>query len=475
MPISTILTNYHNYKNNLIRDFEASRIRAYYEDLIISNIKDTPIEQSSAFFNRWINDKTASPCILLLGDYGTGKTSLCHKLSFDYAIQCNKGCGQRIPILVHFNNCKGEIECIESLILNTVNPATSIPDKDFDLLKSANKNGQLFLLFDGFDDLTLKNDQKLIHNNLNQILKTIHFNSKVLITCRTEYFKSIEDIKKIFEAYTYADGGSQTTPEIYYINYLQPTQIYNIIENRVYRKAKLYYKRIHDTQTLAEIARRPLFLDKIIDTLQFIIENNIQNPKIAYIFQIYINSYLKDLEEKKRSELPAIYASKLLAKIAIKMHLQKTNLITFNEIESILKNSQTEAKECNVTASLNRQLDSIVARTFLLGSETKGYRFNHASIQYFFRAVCLHEAIVNNSKQLFETDFIGAETILFMADMLTLDEKDTLLEWLTDENVDIQKYSVILLGFIDGYSESISKSKLSSMERKEIVSKISEK
>lgn len=70
--------------------------------------------------------------------------------------------------------------------------------------------------------------------------------------------------------------------------------------------------------------------------------------------------------------------------------------------------------------------------------------------------------------------FIGAETIFFIRDMLELAVTDTLIEWLDHENINIRRYAMLLLGFIEENRGGNVAEKLEPGKKSQIIRKILE-
>lgn len=438
------LINFDKYISKVIKtyeDYQEETLSKYYEDLTLLAKNEVEIKTMKDFFEKWLENNNVNSNIVILGEFGTGKTSFCLKFAHDLAQQYKQdNTGIRIPIVINLKDYRKETD-IKSVIINTlVKNNVEIPD--YEIFKEMNKMGLFVLIYDGFDEMATKANESTISHNLHQIYRTINSKNKVILTSRIEYFKSA---KKLTSKFVHAHFSQKPSLDLYHLKEFEDTNIRSLLQKRVGSEWERYYNKIISTDSLKELAYRPLFLDKIIFTLPDIID--IANPNIAEIYKVYFVDYLEKLYGDDRTILPMELAQNVLIRIAEKMHLKRSNSIEIEDIEDIVND--------NLMKDLAREkigfydcIDTVISKTFLRGSEEHGYTFSHESFQYYFRAKCLFDAIENNKIDLFDVKFIGAETILFIRDMLQITQKDTLMKWLNKDNINIRKYAVILLGFI---------------------------
>ncbi len=470
MSLKLIHTYNNRCLNEIVRTYDNGDQSVYYEELDILNVTGENIGKGVSHFLDWIDQPLEYSNRLLLGDYGTGKTYFCWKLERDIAWKYVRGQCQRVPILIQLSDFKGKIDDIKEVILLSLKNRYNFVMNDYREIDVANKAGHLLFIFDGFDELTARIDKQVIRSNLQQINQIVYPKSKIVITCRTEYFHSVDQIRE--ELMIISRKGPQGSFfDIYTLNYLNEQKKKNIIKKRAYEKYPELYIMIRNEGNLNELASRPLFLDKILSTIQFVDKKKIKAVNMAKLYEIYINTYLEDQHEETRSIIPGKHAVKILTAIAKKMHLKQTNTIMADDLQQLLENHFASVlNELNVDGQ--KLCDSIVTHTFLDGSKEKGYKFNHPSFQYYFRAKSIYKALLSNDRAFLKVDFIGAETILFTKDMLHLKDKQRLLSWLQDKDINIQKYSTILLGFIEENCLVDIEEKLNHKERYVITKKL---
>jgi hypothetical protein len=126
--------------------------------------------------------------VLVLGDFGTGKTFLLHELARRMALAG----GHVAPILVNLR----ELEKTHSLdaLLGQHFGAARVP---FDALvfRYLLREGRMALLFDGFDELALRVRYDRATAHLETLLQAAEGRARVVVTSRTQHFLSDRQVK----------------------------------------------------------------------------------------------------------------------------------------------------------------------------------------------------------------------------------------------------------------------------------------
>ena len=168
------------------------------------------------YVDSWKNDRGNSQ-LAILGDFGTGKTWFCiwyahRQLKKHLADPLH----ERIPFLVplhRYSRVTGIRELITDLLCNIYHIHMDSAHI-WDAFSELNRKGRLLLLLDGFDEMTLQVDRHVQIRNLQALDELSISDSKILLTCRTSYFRTLlEEIKLL-------SGHNVEEPErIYRSNY----------------------------------------------------------------------------------------------------------------------------------------------------------------------------------------------------------------------------------------------------------------
>ncbi|MBU7025304.1 MAG: restriction endonuclease [Theionarchaea archaeon] len=188
------------YLNRLIRDFETDELSKYYIDLIAQDDEKMPKEffdPIDKYVNEWINDDTKNH-LSILGEYGTGKTTFCRKFTHDLVVQYNEyPLNNRIPILINLRDYS-KVVSVRQLITDLLINEYGLRGIDFPLFKKMNEEGLFLLIFDGFDEMAQKVIFDVAYSNFSKIAELANpKRSKVILTCRTEFFRTHEQEKEI--------------------------------------------------------------------------------------------------------------------------------------------------------------------------------------------------------------------------------------------------------------------------------------
>jgi predicted NACHT family NTPase len=70
----------------------------------------------------------------------------------------------------------------------------------YDAFARFNGDGKLVLLFDGFDEMAQKVDYQTTVDNFEELARAVEDRSKVVLTCRTPYFRTREEAEELLHA-----------------------------------------------------------------------------------------------------------------------------------------------------------------------------------------------------------------------------------------------------------------------------------
>ena len=207
----------------------AKRLKFVYELFKPENISDLILG--------WLSDSDEK-AVIILGGYGTGKTTFSRKLAYDlaqkYRLSTNKN-GLRIPILFHLRRFpKFSNVDIEAAIIAHLKQQCLVSNPDFEAFKTMNRAGLFVLIFDGFDEMAVQGSNDIIRRNFIEIMEFAReSNAKVIITSRPEAFLSDHEENEILQI---NDGFTQAEfPKLSRIilNTLSTTQVELFLQKRI--------------------------------------------------------------------------------------------------------------------------------------------------------------------------------------------------------------------------------------------------
>lgn len=218
--------------------------------------------------------------LLILGDYGSGKTSFCYIYTLELLNKFIQGKSGFLPILIKlrgYNKAVGIAQLLTDYFVNEL----GINNFNILSLKLLLKNINVVLIFDGFDEIAKKVDFDIKYDALKEICSLAEKETKIVVTCRPNYFQNASEFEQIFRnSYFPYEPGDKPLPEFiensildldlpqikFYIeSYEKELKKFNISISEVLQT-------IANTHDLTDLAKRPFLLYMILNTLPKILK-----------------------------------------------------------------------------------------------------------------------------------------------------------------------------------------------------------
>ena len=181
------LIDFRPYLRRFVSQYEHDDMYLRYEPL---NILRSGGKEPKSFENvslDFINSDQYSTAILL-GDYGTGKTTSCTRLFYEMATcALQDGYTGRIPCFIplKYFNYTGTAP---ALIVKFLCEDVGVRNISYDAFNAMNELGLFVLILDGFDEMARRVTQQVREESFRAIGELCHKNAKVLISGRAGYF-----------------------------------------------------------------------------------------------------------------------------------------------------------------------------------------------------------------------------------------------------------------------------------------------
>lgn len=267
-----------------------------------TNVKlDSNKYEIEGYVDMWLDDP-AKKHISVLGQFGTGKTWFTLHYAWiklqEYKVAMKRGINRpRIPILVALRDFSKAVS-IESVFSEFFFKKHNSPIPTFDAFVELNKMGRLLLIFDGFDEMADKIDSQKMINNFWELARTIHTNSKVILTCRNEHFPESKQGRDILNAKLKASTQhiiiKSPEFEILELLKLNRKQIKKLL---LLHTNNIVVKKVMENKNLMDLASRPIMTGLIIDSLK-----DIEEGKQIDISRIYMYAISKKLNKDIKEE-----------------------------------------------------------------------------------------------------------------------------------------------------------------------------
>lgn len=404
----------------------------YYVDISAERITKKGTEQFPViddYINQWMQHDNAQH-LAILGEYGTGKSSWCHKLAHDLAASYLQTAGSaKIPILFNLREFTKTLK-IESLVTSFLDDECDVQNPKFKLFHAMNNAGIFLLIFDGFDEMAVRVDADTLEINLQEIEKLAASpSSKVIITSRVEYFISGAEEKKSLCPKGDLLATRQTEYESLKIVPWSDEQVDSFLEKRVplIKEAEEpweYYRDcIKKIKGLSDLSRRPVLLDMIVKTLPQLIASgeSINRPNL---YETYLIGEIKRQRILKHRTFLLSEDSRmsLLQNLALDFYVGEISAITFTDglkhVEKIVKPPKNE---------LEAYTRDFLTCSFLIRKGDE-YQFSHRSIMEYLIAKGLLKEIEMNAPNSFNHQRLEPVVGGFLSELNP--NKDTLWNWI---------------------------------------------
>jgi len=399
-----------------IKHFEDGELGACYVALSCQVAEDgrgtiyKPVEK---FLNGFFARTTRSG-VAVLGNFGTGKTSLCRHYAYLLSRRwLNSLNASMLPLYINLRDVPNFFSMEKTL--------RYILDVDFSQHTSVKgfkywlNNGRTLLLLDGFDEMAAKWDSPLIAKNLRVLMRFItKYSLKTILTCRTHFFKTQVDEKilsNMLRLYISSWGKSEVVD---YISQALPRAVDHSIHT------------IESTYNLEELSKTPVFMAMITATIGDV-SNEISQAKL---YELYTDRWI-DSQDYRSTMLPE-EKRQFMHELATEMFSKGEATFPHSLLPDFVRKIMNVSDYDTV-----RAIDQDVRTcTFLVRTGSGDYHFKHRSFLEFFVARRLAEQIKAGNIETLTKFKMSFEIAGFFASYFEKDY-DTLLKQLLASNYTI--------------------------------------
>lgn len=189
-----------HYIAGRIAEFEAWRAANWNDDewfirpdLLLDIVYDK--QPALAYIGKWLGDTRAN-LLAILGDLGTGKSTLSSFLAYHLARSFQDDpLRHPAPVLIPLREVRKEVS-LEGIIVNHFS-RHGLPGINFPRFEHLVRLGKVILLFDAFDEMADRVRWEVTQSNFRELRRAAEAHGKVLLTCRTHYFKDRNEQAKL--------------------------------------------------------------------------------------------------------------------------------------------------------------------------------------------------------------------------------------------------------------------------------------
>jgi len=395
------------YAKNIFNHFSTFENLAYYIDLKCYEDEHHDIVLIDKYVEKWLGEKNY-PILVILGDFGTGKTTYVTNLIKQFADRYVKDNDFYLPISVQLKNFT-KFWNLEDLIKN-YNILYGLSINDFE---NKFRQGKILFVFDGYDELPKGTVEKF-----NEVNSLVSARNKVIITSRTHYFENKEDEELSLDPesmdFTGISLKDKSKVKIVYISLFS--------ENDIKRYLKRYfgvnwfarYETINKIYNLSDLSKRPILLNLIVQTLS---DFSLTTGEITQskLYDTYVNKWMN---REKRKVNPK-YVSVVMEELAFKMFTENKNVITIDEIyETVDRKFRADIMKGRVDIDdINKKIRTA---SFIYRDSEDNFVFMHRSFMEFFIAKKLSQEINEDiiDSNILRKKMLTPEIISFIKEMI---------------------------------------------------------
>ena len=457
-----------------LRDYEAIPSNLLIQDgrgLLSSLNKEADIETPSAsvpasdrgvdvmeYLLRWIDSPKAPPLFALLGEYGMGKTVTCQRLATILGARQQDNPTALVPLcfdLRHVTGLDRGVPTLRKIIEECMArgwPAAGDPaEVDFDAFQRWVDQGAV-VIFDGLDEVLNKlteADGQIFTQALLSLLPLAKARReaspgggafgpppKVLISCRTQYFRTLRDQQNHF---TGQERGEHRA-DAYQALVLLP-----LSEEQVKRylaaalpgtDPQTVLDTIRSVHNLTELAQRPYTLRLVSEFIPEI-ERDRMAGKTVYGVTLYRRMVRRWLErDSGKHHIRADHKLILARHLAAHLWQSGNGVLPAEAIERWFHGwlaSEPDLHRRYVRLHPDQLEEDLRNATFLARQDdAKGssFRFAHTSLLEFFLAEYLLQAIQGNAPERWQIKKPSRETLDFLGQLLAESADPSLIQTL---------------------------------------------
>ena len=427
-----------NYADGLVADYEKhAEERWEGEDWFIRPdlMTDITYERLPALehLSRWLGEERRNQ-LVILGDLGTGKTTLASFLAYNLARSFRDDpLRHPAPVLIPLKEVRKEFS-LESIVINHF-ARRGLRDISFSRFEHLVRLGKVILLFDAFDEMADRIRWEDTQSNFRELSRAADWQGKVILTCRTHYFKDrTEQVKvigqgpKLSETETdlYRELRQRSTAEVVFLQEFDDEKIQGYLRKARPKDHAADWKKIQEIYNLKDLATRPLLLDMVVKTLPKLKPGEEVNA--SKLYNVYTNIWIDREEDKGRKfRLGKETKLALMIELAWRMWRDERQTVHFKELAPFVQALVDDQKIEIGDEEIADVASEMQGASFLKRDDNGNFGFMHRSFGEFFVAKKINDSLADTQAlhEALNTRRYDQKTIFFLSQ---LDEADAMRE-----------------------------------------------
>jgi uncharacterized protein YjbI with pentapeptide repeats len=368
----------------------------------------------------WLGDGRWNQ-LTLLGDVGTGKSFLCRMIALRLAKEfLQHPTDSPLPLLFDLRNADREFS-LEGLVL-THFANHGLSRATFDVFQFLLSEGRIVLILDGFDEMASRVTPVITTRNFHELARSVKRNAKVLLTCRTHYFKSRTEEEEVVLGGS-GPQSSDVARDLYWdlisrsgfrIEYLRPfsvSQVEEYVRGACGENAIEVLAKIRKIYNLAELSQRPLLLEMIVKSIDKFTTAEVNS---AQLYEIFTGAWIH--RDRWRDLMRPEDKLKFLTALARSLWEQEKTGIDYQKLQEYVGAELTNL--IDTPQKLIEVDGEIRTASFLVRDDRGQYGFAHSSYAEYFLARDLANKISANNIGTLTIRRLTNEVIDFLLSMV---------------------------------------------------------
>ncbi len=288
-----------------------------------------------AWLNNWLLESgTSSNWLVVLGEYGTGKTALTLKLQYEWLQRYKSAPHNPIPIRIELRNFVRQFDT-RSLLHHFLdsNQLGHIP---VDFLLHLIRNRRVILLLDGYDEMAQFLNARERRACLAALAELAGEGAKGILTSRPNYFTEAEELHVFDALYASLEQSGYFVGQMDKLFFAQEKSVDALLERYLLNKNERYLRDLTATQTKSLVRRKlasnPAGEKIVLNLLEKVFREETEGRRqslggkpviISYLLEL-VDYLSADTDEQKASSLSEWQIYKLIMDRLMLRDLQRS-------------------------------------------------------------------------------------------------------------------------------------------------------
>lgn len=391
--------------------------------------------------DKWLNDVAEPRYGALLGEVGIGKTTTCKYWTHHLSERHSQDADAPLPIYFDLRAIAAQValqhqtttlESYLKMLIDT-RPLSDLTPRD--VIDRVQHEGAV-VIFDGLDEVLVHLLPALGQAFVRQ-LKSILLPTetrgppgrtcrpgRVLMTCRTHYFRTLRDQDAFMFAEQPQSARSQALAAFLLLPFSED-QVHQYLQRTIPSKdvdpCLKFIGRVHN---LKELAKRPLLLGLIAEQMQVLEKRGTCSGKVtgATLYENFVQSWL--LRDRSKHQILPEHKQLLMEQLAAQLARDRRSDWAVDSVDHWLVellNLKPEIKAHYPDSPIELLKEDLRTATFIVREGEDHFRFAHTSLQEFFLACHLKRALLEQAFDRWQWLLsLSDETLNFLGQLLEI-------------------------------------------------------